>query len=216
MSKSISKTKFWNIPNSLSIFRILLIIPFVIFFFMGGDYVYAACLMLALSGLSDLFDGIIARKFHQITPIGQILDPVADKLTQGCVAICMIIYYIEYPAIISLFALFFLKELIMAIGSAVLFFKGKRPTPAKWYGKVATFSFYLSVVAILLLQAFSGLKMMWLIWLLVAITAVLMINAFIRYMGVFIKIYNDTYDYSKDPVTAVSQPDPSGQSDRQV
>lgn len=198
-----SRTKFWNIPNTLSIVRIILIIPFVLLFFKGGNYLYGACAMLILSGLSDMLDGIIARKFNQITPIGQILDPIADKLTQAAVAVCMIISYIEYPAIVALFVVFFVKELIMAIGSSILFFKGKRPTPAKWYGKIATVSFYVSVVCILILQLFD-LELMWLIWLLVAVTAVLMVNAFVRYMGIFIKINNDTYNYEEDGVVTAS------------
>ena len=86
--------KEWNknitIPNLLSVLRILLILPFV-YFFMTGNVLLAG-LMLALSGLSDLFDGMIARKFNQVTDLGKMLDPVADKLTQGTVAICLAIW----------------------------------------------------------------------------------------------------------------------------
>ena len=76
-----------NVPNALSVLRILLIIPFVILY-TRGEFVWAV-VCLVLSGLSDLFDGMIARRFHQQTEVGQMLDPIADKLTQGTVAICL-------------------------------------------------------------------------------------------------------------------------------
>ena len=100
-----------NVPNALSILRILLIIPFVILY-TRGEFVWAV-VCLVLSGLSDLFDGIIARRFHQQTEVGQMLDPIADKLTQGTVAICLAI---QIPVLLPLLAVFVLKELLMLVG----------------------------------------------------------------------------------------------------
>ena len=71
----------WTVPNLLSVIRILVIAPFAMFF-LQGDILWAV-LMLAISGLSDCFDGMIARKFNQVTELGKMLDPLADKLTQG-------------------------------------------------------------------------------------------------------------------------------------
>ena len=193
-----NKSSIWNIPNLLSILRLLLIPPFVILFFQGGNSLYGACAILVVSGLSDMLDGVIARKFHQVTAVGQVLDPIADKTTQVAVAVCMIVAYAGYPAMVALFALFFLKELMMGIGGFILLLKKKRPTPAKWYGKVATVAFYLSVVIIIFLKAVLEEEMVWVVWALVAVTALLMLNAFVRYLIVFFQIKNDTYDYSKD------------------
>ena len=67
-----------NIPNALSVLRIILIVPFVYFFMNGKILEAVACLVL--SGLSDMFDGMIARKFNQFTELGKMLDPVADKM----------------------------------------------------------------------------------------------------------------------------------------
>ena len=122
--------KEWNknitIPNLLSVLRILLILPFV-YFFMTGNVLLAG-LMLALSGLSDLFDGMIARKFNQ----GKMLDPVADKLTQGTVAICLAIWE---PVLLPILAIFIVKELAMLAGGIYLVLKRKkRPSGGKWYG----------------------------------------------------------------------------------
>lgn len=116
--------KEWNknitIPNLLSVLRILLILPFV-YFFMTGNVLLAG-LMLALSGLSDLFDGMIARKFNQVTDLGKMLDPVADKLTQGTVAICLAIWE---PVLLPILAIFIVKELAMLAGGIYLVLKEK-------------------------------------------------------------------------------------------
>ena len=112
------KTTDWkrniNIPNGLSVLRLLVIAPFVSFF-MRDEYIWAA-LMLIVSGLSDMFDGMIARRFNQFTPLGEMLDPLADKLTQGAVVICL---GIKFPAVIPLVVILVVKELAMLVASAV-------------------------------------------------------------------------------------------------
>ena len=134
--KNIRKNQNWTIPNLLSVLRILVIAPFAYFFL--HDELLWAVVMLAFSGLSDLFDGMIARKFNQITELGKMLDPLADKLTQGTIAICLAV---KHPLLIPILAIFVLKELGMLIGGCVLLKKKKRPCAAKWFGKVATFLF---------------------------------------------------------------------------
>ena len=74
-----------NIPNALSLFRMALLPVFVILYLYSADYgslIYWAFGILILSGLTDSIDGIIARRFNQITDLGKLLDPMADKLTQ--------------------------------------------------------------------------------------------------------------------------------------
>ena len=73
-----------TVPNALSVLRII-IIPFFAWFFMH-DQLAIAVALLVLSGLSDCVDGFIARKLNQVTELGKMLDPLADKLTQGVVA----------------------------------------------------------------------------------------------------------------------------------
>ena len=68
-----------TIPNIITYVRFVLIIPFV-YFFLAEQYIYAA-ICIGLSGLSDCFDGMAARKLNQVTPLGKILDPIADKVT---------------------------------------------------------------------------------------------------------------------------------------
>lgn len=79
------RNKNLTVPNAMSLFRIL-VIPFFAYFFLK-DNLTAAVIALALSGLSDALDGFVARRFNQITELGKMLDPLADKLTQGTVEI---------------------------------------------------------------------------------------------------------------------------------
>ena len=102
-----------TVPNAMSVFRIL-VIPFFAYFFLKGNLT-AAIVALGLSGLSDALDGMIARHFNQITELGKMLDPLADKLTQGTVAICIAVHY---PSIWPLLALLVLKELVMLCAAA--------------------------------------------------------------------------------------------------
>ena len=136
-----------TVPNGMSVLRILLVPVFAAFYLNGN--LPAAVTTLVISGVTDMLDGLIARRFNQITDLGKMLDPFADKLTQGVVALCIAI---RFPSIRPLLLLFILKELLMLSCAVVLLKKHKRPCAAKWYGKVATVMFYMSVSAIVLLD----------------------------------------------------------------
>lgn len=139
----------WNtIPNWLSFIRIALIPVFVILFL--KDYVLTAVIIMALAALTDLFDGKIARKYNQVSNLGKILDPIADKLSQMAIVIVLIVSYWD-NAIKYLFMFFIVKEVIMIIGGVVLLAKGMRPTAAEMWGKVATNVFYIGMIIILAL-----------------------------------------------------------------
>ena len=133
-----------TIPNAISFVRILLITPFVAFFISGkyitGDYT-PAIIILAISGVSDFFDGMIARKFHQESELGKVLDPLADKLTLIAVGICLI--FIE-PYVLPLMIIMVVKDILMIIGGTIIINKGVIPPKSSWYGKVSTFMFYIS------------------------------------------------------------------------
>ena len=189
------KSDILNIPNLLSLLRILMIPAFVILFFRGGNNLYWAAGVLIASGLTDMLDGVIARHFRMITPLGQMLDPFADKLTQGTIGVCMMISYIHQPEIVALCVCFFLKEFAMGLGGLILLLKKKRPVPAQWYGKVATFAFYISIIIVVFSKAIFEYDKLWIIWVFVGLTAVLMVYAFVRYAGIFIQIMKGTYVY---------------------
>ena len=108
----------------------MLIIPFV-YFFLAEQNIYAA-ICIGLSGLSDCFDGMAARKLNQVTPLGKILDPIADKVTLFAVVICMVIYV---PMVLPILVTLLVKDLIMLLGGADLIKKGLEKYD-KTYGKV--------------------------------------------------------------------------------
>lgn len=186
-----------TVPNALSLLRII-IVPFFVWAFFR-DNLPAAVVLLALSGLSDLFDGMIARKFNQITELGKMLDPLADKLTQGAVALCLAL---KFPMIGPVLAIFILKELCMLVCAVVLLKKKKRPCAAKWYGKVATVMFYISVGTIVVMDGFfqlSGPLFNWVAYGTLLLTAAMMLYSGIKYFQIFLEILrSDDEKYELD------------------
>lgn len=139
----------WNtIPNWLSFIRIALIPVFVVLFLKG--HILTAVIVMALAAITDLFDGKIARKFNQISNLGKLLDPIADKLSQMAIVIVLIVTYWD-SAIKYLFMFFIAKEVVMIIGGVILLSMGMRPTAAEIWGKVATNVFYIGMIIILAL-----------------------------------------------------------------
>ena len=184
--------KDWNtIPNWLSYIRIVLIPVFAVLFYKG--YVGWALLVLALSGLSDFFDGKIARKFNQVSDLGKIIDPVADKLTQITIAV---MFYIQFrqssDELINTFSWVFLvfvvKELVMVLFGGLMLLMNLRPSAAVIYGKAATMAFYLVMIVIVMFGPDVGfLSKYWVLpdkvmLVLVVVSAVMTVIAFIGYL----------------------------------
>ena len=140
---------FKNVPNILTIIRFLLI-PFIIFYIFTGNYILAF-VFFTISGLTDIADGFIARKFELVSNFGKLMDPLADKLTQittlGSLAITNII-----PIWILIIVL--LKEFIMICGASFLYGKDV-VVYSKWYGKLATVLFYIAIVSSLIAKQFN-------------------------------------------------------------
>lgn len=180
-----------TVPNALSVLRIV-IVPFFAWCFLT-DRLAGAVALLVLSGLSDMFDGLIARKFNQITELGKILDPFADKLTQGVVALCLAI---KFPMIGPVLGLFIAKELLMLCCALVLLKKHKRPGGAKWYGKVATVMFYISVSVIVVMDGLglapTPAVFYAVSFALLILTGVMMFYAAFRYSQIFFALLHST------------------------
>lgn len=181
-----------TIPNLLSVIRIL-IIPAFAYFFMTGEPVWAI-VMLALSGISDFLDGKIARKFNQVSALGKVLDPVADKLTQITLAVLLFISFNKatdatLKAFSWIFLVFIVKELIMVVFGGIMLLLNLRPSAAEIFGKVATFAFYAIMLVIVafgpevgLLKDVAFTLPSVVMMILVAISAILTIVAFISYL----------------------------------
>ncbi|MEE1219996.1 MAG: CDP-alcohol phosphatidyltransferase family protein [Ruminococcus sp.] len=194
MENNIEKWSFkfsdlFTIPNILTYIRLVLIVPIAISY-MNEQYQNVA-FCIAFSGLTDCFDGIFARKFNQVTSLGKILDPIADKLTLLTVVICMVV---KVSFMIPVLGVLIVKDLIMLIGGTDLLKKGMTPPPAKWYGKLATILFYFSVCLIVFLKAVFDIENYALDYLLLGISAVAMLFALYKYGKIYfamIKEYND-------------------------
>ena len=181
----------WTIPNLLSVIRILLIPVFAVLFY-KEEYGWAI-LTLVLSGLSDFFDGKIARKFNQISALGKMLDPVADKLTQVTLAVLLFVSFNKaqdstLKAFSWVFLVFIVKEIVMVLGGAVMLACGIRPGAAEIYGKVATFAFYAIMILVIafgpevgVFRAVFTLPNV-LMMILVIISAILTLVAFASYI----------------------------------
>lgn len=138
-----------QIPNILTIFRFILI-PFIVINLVYDSYI-AAFIIFTISGLTDILDGFIARKYNFITNFGKLIDPLADKCTQiitlGTLAIKNII-----PMWIIIIVI--LKEFIMVAGASFLYGK-ELVVSSRWYGKLATVLFYIAIVCSLFIKQFD-------------------------------------------------------------
>ena len=141
-----------TIPNLISVIRILLIPVIAVLYYKG--YIWWTVFVIFISGLSDAVDGKIARKFNQVSNLGKLLDPVADKFTIFALAIVLFLKFKEaqsesMQAFAWVFLLFIAKDIIMILGSIVLIALGTRPVAAEIWGKLATFAFYAVMVVII-------------------------------------------------------------------
>ena len=131
------KIKVFTIPNILSMFRIILIPLFVWLYVNNNDR--EAFMVLVISGITDVFDGFIARTFSMISAVGKALDPISDKLTQGAVLYCLLN---RFEAMWIPFILMIFKELFSAFAAFLAIRRTGEVHGADWHGKVTTVSLY--------------------------------------------------------------------------
>ena len=131
------KHKIITIPNILSFFRLCLI-PLIVWQYVWEESYFNALYLLALSGVTDIVDGIIARKFHMISDLGKALDPVADKLTQLAMLFCLVT---RFPSMWIPLVLLLVKEIFAGITGLMMVKRGT-VIGADWHGKVTTVLLY--------------------------------------------------------------------------
>lgn len=191
----------WTIPNLLSFLRIVIVPVFAYFFVKGNAWLVVA--MLALSGISDFLDGKIARRFNQVSDLGKVLDPVADKLTQITLAVLLFWSFNKatdetLKTFSWIFLVFIIKEFVMVVFGGFMLLVNLRPSAAEIYGKVATFSFYVIMILIVAFGPEVGMfrEMLFelpqpLMMILVVVSAILTLVAFVSYLP-------DTYRQFKE------------------
>ena len=169
-----------TIPNILSLFRLLLIPVIVWLYVVKKDYLLTL-LAVILSGLTDIVDGFIARRFNMITEVGKILDPVADKLTQLAVAL---ILSFRFKLMFVMCAVIVVKEIFVGICGLLVIKKTGIITGAKWHGKVATTLIYFTIgLHILLSDTISPVLLAVLILACVAFILFSLVSYAVLYIG---------------------------------
>lgn len=171
-----------NVPNLLSLFRLALVPVFaVVFFSQEPNARYWAAGIYALAFATDIADGWIARHFHQITRLGRILDPLADKLMTFTVIIC-----ITAAGIIPIWAVvvFFFKEAAMGIGAASMYRKVEDVISSNWLGKASTGVFFVVCAALVL---FPNISHEWAAGL-ISFALLLTIAAFLSYLWQYLAV----------------------------
>lgn len=151
LSILLTKKEMLTIPNLLSCFRLVLAVLFLGIAMRGGVRANQMILtvILIVSGITDLLDGKIARRFHMVSEVGKLIDPVADKVTQGVLLLCLLS---EYDLMKWVFLLFVIKESYMVVAGTKTIVKNHENEGAKWYGKVSTVVFYVVMAILLVFQ----------------------------------------------------------------
>lgn len=183
----------FTIPNMLSVFRVLLI-PLFMYLYFEGRYIYSTAVLL-FSGLTDIVDGFIARRFNMISKLGKILDPLADKITQVAIAICLATHH---TILIPLLIVFCVKELLMLIGAYVLLKKGLRPSESKWWGKIGTVIIYALLVLFLISDIVPNIIPEWVLISTMCATAVSILYSLYSYFNIYLQIRAGKYDIATE------------------
>lgn len=144
-------SRVWTLPNVLSFIRLALVPVFLVLVILGHDV--SALIVLVVSSLTDYLDGILARRLNQVTRLGQLLDPAADRLFIFATLIGLAI-----RGIVPwwLLAVVVLRDVVLLGVGLVLARHGYGPLPVHHLGKVATFCLLWAFPVLMLGQAFGS------------------------------------------------------------
>ncbi len=138
--------RFWTIPNTLSLLRLVLAFPLAYLVLTHGPLRWVLTLAL-LAIVTDWFDGRVARWSHTVSDWGKVLDPLADKVTAGLVSMALVMRG-DLP--LWFFAFVVLRDALIVLGGALLAHRTRRVYMSLWSGKVAVTVLALTILAALL------------------------------------------------------------------
>ena len=176
------KKEILTIPNLLSLFRLLLIPVYMLIYLNASSPVhyYIAGAILAVSCLTDLIDGKIARRFNMISTVGKILDPLADKITQFTLILCLAI---KYEVLWLIVILFVTKESFQLIAGIITLRQGKMLQGALFSGKLCTVILFLSLIVLVLFPDIISSA----VTVIAVIDIIFMLIAFVDYLIIYCK-----------------------------
>ena len=137
-----NRKRIFTVPNLLTCLRLLMIPLFMWLYLAKQKYAETAAVLL-LSGLTDIVDGFIARRFDLVSDLGKALDPVADKLTEFCMLVCLLS---RFDVLRLLAVLMVAKELVCGAATLAAIKKTGEVLSAEWHGKLCTCLLYLTIV----------------------------------------------------------------------
>jgi len=176
-AKILTREQIFTIPNALSLFRLILTVLFWGISYRGylpNQQVWLVTI-LCISGITDFLDGKIARKYNMISEVGKILDPIADKATQGVLLLHLLGKYDLLQLVVILFVV---KEFCMLVMGSKVMGEKQQNEGAQWYGKVNTTVFYAVMI---ILTLFPNVPL-YIANFLISMSACWMLYAFARYM----------------------------------
>lgn len=174
------KKEILTIPNLLSLFRLVLIPVYTVIYLNAAtpSHYFVAAAILAVSCLTDMIDGKIARKFNMISTLGKILDPLADKATQFTLILCLAV---RYPVLQNLIILFVMKEGFQLIAGCINLRKGRMLKGALLSGKICTTILFVSLILLVLLPQLSDTV----VTVITVVDALFMLVAFVDYITAY-------------------------------
>lgn len=187
------KKDVFTIPNVLSVIRLLLIPVYMTIYLNAKEeahYTIAGTIM-AVSCLTDMIDGMIARRFNMISALGKFLDPLADKLTQFTVIICLVI---DYPVLWAIVGLFVIKEMFQLIAGIITFRKGRMLKGALISGKISTAVLFVSLIYMVMFPVSQNVA-----GIITIIDGILLLIAFADYFRTYYQNTAMIEDLPKDP-----------------
>ena len=149
-------SQVFTAPNQLTLLR-MIFVPFIVIYLVDGHYLWALVLFI-IAGFSDGLDGLLARRLHQQTLLGQYLDPIADKLLLSTMFLVLsILHKIPWKFTVVVFS----RDISILAASAVLFaIAGLRNFRPSIFGKANTFSQISAIFFVLLLEV-KPVKWIW-------------------------------------------------------
>ena len=183
MHRILKKDQILTIPNLLSLIR-LLMIPLIIWLYCKAQQYGVAVILILLSGLTDIVDGFIARKYHMVSDFGKILDPAADKLTQVALILCL---SVRYQLMVPLIITFAIRELFMIIMGYITIKKYNQVNSAQWYGKTTTVVLYTVMTLLILFPGIPELMANCMI----LFCGVVMLVTFVLYAKFYISVWRE-------------------------
>jgi cardiolipin synthase len=142
-------SRILTVPNVLSFIRLALVPVFLVLIIVRAEFI--ALLVLVFSSLSDYLDGVIARRFHQVTRLGQLLDPAADRLFIFAALIGLAVSGVIPWWLVSVVVG---RDVVLLILGITLANYGYGPLPVHHLGKVATFSLFYALPILMIGEAF--------------------------------------------------------------